>query len=102
MMLGTYKSSGRLHTRLLRLERYFTARSSRPEKSSPKALPNANIDAWVRQYLPRYFTRPFSLFHVWLAGQLQDLHLRRGSRMALIAPRGSAKSTWISFAYPLW
>jgi predicted phage terminase large subunit-like protein len=49
-----------------------------------------------------YLNQPCSAFHDWLAQQLQDLHLRRGSRWALIAPRGSAKSTWISLIYPLW
>jgi hypothetical protein len=48
------------------------------------------------------FTRSFSLFHQWLVGQLQDLHTHRSSRLALVAPRGSAKSTWVSLAYPLW
>src|SRR5262249_5910920 len=45
---------------------------------------------------------PLSSFHRWLVGQLQGLHTRRGSRHALVAPRGSAKSTWVSLVYPLW
>src|SRR5579872_1391406 len=39
--------------------------------------------------------------HRWLAEQLHNLHERRGSRIALIAPRGSAKTTWITLAYVL-
>src|SRR5262249_9198449 len=34
--------------------------------------------------------------------ELADLHTRRRTRWAWIAPRGSAKSTWVSLAYPLW
>src|SRR5262245_27266231 len=101
-MLGTHKTSGRLHSRLLRLERYFAARARTSESASAHILPTAKLDTWAQHYLPSYFARPFSLFHVWLAERLQDLHLRRGSRMALVAPPGSAKSTWISLAYPLW
>jgi predicted phage terminase large subunit-like protein len=52
--------------------------------------------------LQAYLTQPFSRFHDWLVGQLQALHTHRGSRLALVAPRGSAKSTWLSLAYPLW
>jgi predicted phage terminase large subunit-like protein len=59
------------------------------------------METWARKYLPAYFTRPSSRLHQWLAGRLQDLHLRRATQLALIAPRGSAKSTWASLAYPL-
>jgi predicted phage terminase large subunit-like protein len=101
-MLKTHGSPRRLHSRLLRLERYFAAQSLRHEKPSPKTFPILQLDAWARKYLQGYFTRPFSLFHVWLVEHLQDLHTRRATRLALVAPRGSAKSTWISLAYPLW
>jgi predicted phage terminase large subunit-like protein len=60
------------------------------------------LGRWARHYLGPYFQLPFSAFHNWLVGQLQDLHTRRGSRLALVAPRGSAKSTWVSLVYPLW
>jgi predicted phage terminase large subunit-like protein len=39
--------------------------------------------------------------HQWLAEQLCDFHERRGSRLAVIAPRESAKTTWITLAYVL-
>ena len=71
-------------------------------KASAAAVPHPPIDLWAQQHLPGYFSRPFSLFHHWLVGQLRDLHQRRGTRLALVAPRGSAKSTWVSLAYPLW
>jgi hypothetical protein len=59
------------------------------------------MEAWAVKYLPAYFTRPASRLHYWLAKRLQNLHVRRGTKLALIAPRGSAKSTWASLAYPL-
>jgi predicted phage terminase large subunit-like protein len=40
-------------------------------------------------------------FHHWLAEQLRAFHARRGSRLALVAPRESAKSTWVTLAYVL-
>jgi predicted phage terminase large subunit-like protein len=39
--------------------------------------------------------------HRWFDEQLHNLHQRRGSRFAVIAPRESAKSTWVTLAYVL-
>ena len=93
---------GQLYSRLRRLERGFAARFRSGAQASPAAVPSPPIDVWARQHLPGYFSRPFSLFHHWLSGALRDLHRQRGTRLALVAPRGSAKSTWVSLAYPLW
>lgn len=101
-MLRRYSASGRLYSRLLRLERHFAARAPAAPRSFLEALPTVQLDAWARRHLHTYLTHPLSRFHHWLVGQLQDLHTRRGSRLALVAPRGSAKSTWASLAYPLW
>ncbi len=38
--------------------------------------------------------------HAWLADRLD--RLEPGTRLAVIAPRDSAKSTWLSLAYPLY
>jgi predicted phage terminase large subunit-like protein len=87
----------------LRLERIWAAQTKNTARSpGGSAPPLLQLADWVRHYLPSYFTRSFSLFHHWLVGQLQDLHTHRSSRLALVAPRGSAKSTWVSLAYPLW
>jgi len=45
---------------------------------------------------------PQSALHRWLVGELEDWPLRRRQRLAVLAPRGSAKTTWSTFAYPLW
>lgn len=55
---------------------------------------------WTRQFLPHHFYLPPGRMHRWLARKLQSLP--RGARLAVIAPRDSAKSTWLSFAFPLY
>ena len=56
---------------------------------------------WAAKYLPEHFTKPPSAMHVWLATQLDTLHARRGVKINLIGPRGSAKSTLATLAYVL-
>lgn len=46
--------------------------------------------------------RPVSIFHRWLAEQLPQFTTIRPSRWSIIAPRSGAKSTWVSWAYPLF
>jgi hypothetical protein len=57
--------------------------------------------SWGQHYLPRHFVKPASAMHVWLAEELQDFHERRGSKMNLVGPRGSAKSTVVTLCYVL-
>jgi predicted phage terminase large subunit-like protein len=90
-----------LESRLLHLERLFATLA--PPRGASVAADQAPLLAqWAPRYLPAYFTKPFSSFHHWLAGMLQDLHTQRGSRWAVVAPRGSAKSTWVTLAYAVW
>src|SRR6516162_7892852 len=88
-----------IRTRLLRIEKR-QAQVYRPPSTA--ASPIEKLQDWAHQYLGSYFKLAPSSFHRWLIRQLQDLHSRRGSRLALVAPRGSAKSTWVSLVYPLW
>jgi hypothetical protein len=60
----------------------------------------APLKAWAEDHLPHYFQLPASRMHQWLSQRLQEL--KPGTRLAIIAPRDSAKSTWLSFAYPLF
>jgi hypothetical protein len=39
--------------------------------------------------------------HHWLCNELDQLHQRRGVRLCVQAPRGSAKTTWATLAHPL-
>jgi len=54
---------------------------------------------WARRYLPQYFSDPSAPFHAELMRDLEDPANRL---IARVAPRGHAKSTCASFAYPLW
>ena len=57
---------------------------------------------WTAKYLGHYFTAAPSRMHNWLVDELEILHHNRGRKHSIIAPRGSAKTTWISKAYPLY
>lgn len=72
--------------------------SVQPLNRPPADLP---LSEWGRRFLPHYFRCESSLFHRALDRDLDGLHLRRGSRIARIAPRESAKSTWVTLAYLL-
>jgi hypothetical protein len=56
---------------------------------------------WAGKYLPEHFTHPPSAMHIWLAAQLDAVGDRRGAKINLIGPRGSAKSTVATLAYLL-
>jgi predicted phage terminase large subunit-like protein len=56
---------------------------------------------WGRRFLPAYFRAPPSKMHVWLAARLDRIAARRGARLNVLAPRGSAKSTVGTLCYVL-
>ncbi len=56
---------------------------------------------WARRYLPHHFRLPPSSMHRWLAFQLDRMRHQRGTKLNVLAPRGSAKSTLVSLAYVL-
>jgi predicted phage terminase large subunit-like protein len=57
---------------------------------------------FARVYLAEMFSAAPSRMHEELFAQLADLHTRRGSHLAIAAPRGHAKSTVVTLAYALW
>ena len=57
--------------------------------------------AWGRKYLARHFQRPPSRMHRWLARRLDMMRSERGVKLNVLAPRGSAKSTLGTLAFPL-
>jgi predicted phage terminase large subunit-like protein len=59
------------------------------------------ILAWGRAFLPAHFVHEPSLMHAWLGDELDALQNIRGSKINLIGPRGSAKSTIASLCYVL-
>jgi predicted phage terminase large subunit-like protein len=59
-------------------------------------------EGFARAYLAGAFSAPPSRMHQELFAELCDLHTRRGSHLAIAAPRGHAKSTVVTLAYVLW
>ncbi len=53
-------------------------------------------------YLSSHFYLPFSRMHEEIFSLLKKITEKRNVRVAIAAPRGHAKSTMISLAYPLW
>lgn len=75
---------------------------SRRVASQPSERPiNLSLLDWTRHYLAPTQTAPSSPFHRWLTKELDDLRTSRESRLNVLAPRRSAKSTIASLAYPL-
>jgi predicted phage terminase large subunit-like protein len=69
-----------------------------PDFNRPDA---ATTLAWGQRYLPAYFVHPPSAMHEWLAAHLDLLRKERGSKINLIGPRGSAKSTVATLCHVL-
>jgi predicted phage terminase large subunit-like protein len=62
---------------------------------TPSVLP------WGKSFLGAHFVHEPSLMHLWLGDSLNSLHKNRGSKINLIGPRGSAKSTIATLCYVL-
>lgn len=79
-----------------RLQRQFdmTLENGDPDKRS-------GLVDWGRKFLSHHFQHSPSRMHLWLAGQLDTVFPDRGVKMNVLAPRGSAKSTIGTLAYPL-
>lgn len=56
---------------------------------------------WVRRFIPHYIQSPLSRLHRDAINDLRDLQTHRAQKRYIVAPRGSAKTTWLSKAYPL-
>lgn len=56
---------------------------------------------WAAALLPNHFCAPPSLMHRWAAKKLDAARTLRGLRLNILAPRGNAKSTLGTLAYPL-
>jgi predicted phage terminase large subunit-like protein len=57
--------------------------------------------AWGRKYLPEHFRCWPSMMHEWLAEQVGIMRSARGTKLNVLGPRGSAKSTLGTLALPL-
>jgi predicted phage terminase large subunit-like protein len=61
-----------------------------------------SLRAFGRLYLPHHLQKPPSRMHEELYGLLEAHDARPGARLAVAAPRNSAKSTIVTLLYPLW
>lgn len=83
---------------LLRMARSELRRPQSAVRPDPRPF-NAE---WVGGHLGDWVTAPPSAMHLDDYATLEHFHVTRGQRIARQAPRGSAKSTNYSKAYPLW
>jgi predicted phage terminase large subunit-like protein len=67
-----------------------------------RSLGAASPEAFARIYLAPLFDRPFCPMHTELFAELAGMSARRGTYLAVAAPRGHAKSTIVTLAYALW
>jgi hypothetical protein len=83
----------------------LTRRTERLETAPAERVdpPPKRHGAWCRRFLPHYFRTdtPPADFHPELFDRLDTLHQKRGSKLALVAPREGAKSTIINLSYTL-
>ncbi|HLA86357.1 MAG TPA: hypothetical protein VJL29_16345 [Thermoguttaceae bacterium] len=77
------------------------ARRHGDERRRMAAVDGSDLLAWSAERLPAHFTLPPSMMHRWMAKQLQRLSRRRGQKLNVLGPRGAAKSTLGTLAYPL-
>ncbi len=84
------------------LYREIARRHGRARRLQAAAGERADLLAWCRRYLPEHFPLPPSRMHAVLAGELVAMARRRGGKLNVLAPRGSAKSTLASLGYALW
>jgi predicted phage terminase large subunit-like protein len=80
-----------------------TARVTRRLSAPPKTADPVPFGMdWLSRFLPHYLTNAASRMHTETVGTLAGLSETRGQQVNRMAPRGFAKSTLVSKAYPLW
>jgi len=67
-----------------------------------RSVGRGSILDWGRRYFPDYLKLPPGRHHIDLDLHLQKWSRQRGIRAVAEGPRGCAKSTILTFLYPLW
>lgn len=83
----------------------FSHLSATEQKRLAEALARLEcqpLRQWCQQFLPDYFKCAPSKLHAALAVMLDGYVETRGNKNAIIAPRGGAKTTWVSKAFPIY
>lgn len=62
---------------------------------------DAGLLAWAKKYLPDHFAKPPSAMHQWLGRELDKMCHVRKLKLNVLGPRGGAKSTIGTLAFPL-
>ena len=62
---------------------------------------HAGLLAWANKYVPEHFAKPCSAMHQWLGRHLDKMTQVRGAKLNVLGPRGGAKSTIATLAFPL-
>jgi len=82
------------------LIREINVASRQAADSAPIFVPATTL-AWGRALLPRHFAKAPSAMHEWLGARLDSFRTERGSKVNVIGPRGSAKSTIATLCHVL-
>jgi predicted phage terminase large subunit-like protein len=61
-----------------------------------------NLQLFAKTYFSHYCKLPFAVFHRELFTCLERATFERKKKIAIAAPRGSAKSSIVSLIYPIW
>lgn len=67
----------------------------------PPASDSLSLLPWGKHYLPHYYVNEPSGMHRWIGRKADESFDRRGGRIAVVGPRGGAKSTTGSLTLPL-
>lgn len=80
---------------------------SHRDRPKTSTVPPRDLAAWAAEYLvvegksASVSMRPENDMHRWLCREFDRLDSERGQRLGVLGPRGYAKSSWGTFAYPL-
>ena len=87
----------------LEVDTFPVDEAGRKSRVAAVADPETGYRFFCDTYFPHYFTKAPSKLHEELFTSLPDMIVQEdGQHRLVIAPRGSAKSTHISQAFPLW
>ena len=84
--------------------RYFffdLVEKHRENRRQTRRLAVERLLDWAKYFLPHHFCIEPSKMHHWLSDRLDEARIQRGMKLNLLAPRGAAKSTVATLAYPL-
>jgi hypothetical protein len=65
------------------------------------ARPTEGLLDWGKRFLPEHFKDKPSGMHRWMADELDRMRTERAGKVNVLGPRGAAKSTLATLAYPL-